>query len=350
MKKLLTHFVAQFPNHSKQLVALNYLLEGLLRKYFNRVNDAERICNILFNRGDILFNDHIAFRSIDIRSLLKIFLPYGYRAQMAGDGHLFNFKNKHLTALWLKHWHPAYPYIFLSECRFQEIPGADLILQPYFESFQDPIDEIDPLDSYGHLNYLHSSRWALPSLHDYQALSKKSEYLSWILYNQYYLNHFTLEIQRLKSFSFQQELLQNYKKNSPLKPIYCQQMKQFVSFLIRHQFRLNSNQNQDFHCSNDGLLLQCSTQSQTISAKFSDGYYDIPGSYVEFAYRGYKQDHWVGQIDQRNAFREGFETNNADKIFESTFIGKETYNKNAPSTSFLKETEQRIYDFLHEFN
>ena len=36
----------------------------------------------------------------------------------------------------------------------------------------------------------------------------------------------------------------------------------------------------------DKTLLQSSTKSKMIKANFDEGDFDIPGSYVEFAYRG----------------------------------------------------------------
>ena len=51
------------------------ILYGLLEQYFVRVPDAHKVFSLMKARGDWVKNDHIAFRSTDIRSLLKVFLP-----------------------------------------------------------------------------------------------------------------------------------------------------------------------------------------------------------------------------------------------------------------------------------
>jgi hypothetical protein len=52
--------------------------------------------------------------------------------------------------------------------------------------------------------------------------------------------------------------------------------------------------------------------------------HDIAGSYVEFAERKVLPEfsHLPEKERKREHLREGFEANNADKIFESTFISQ----------------------------
>ena len=37
----------------------------------------------------------------------------------------------------------------------------------------------------------------LPSITDYDALLNESEYASWVIYNRYYLNHYTISVHDL---------------------------------------------------------------------------------------------------------------------------------------------------------
>ena len=46
------------------------VLDGLLDRYINRVPDAQKVVDLMHDQGNKIVNDHIAFRSIDIRSIL----------------------------------------------------------------------------------------------------------------------------------------------------------------------------------------------------------------------------------------------------------------------------------------
>ena len=77
--------------------------------------------------------------------------------------------------------------------------------------------------------------------------------------------------------------------------------------------------------SKDKLLKQSSSVANQISARFSGGEKKvIAGSYVEFAERDvlpeFSQIH-KSKIKRKHR-REGFETGNADRIFESTFTSQ----------------------------
>jgi len=78
--------------------------------------------------------------------------------------------------------------------------------------------------------------------------------------------------------------------------------------------------------SGDGLLIQSSTVAEMVNAQFDDGNggivaHSISGSYVEFAERRVLPEFQSLPADQvaREHRRDGFETSNADKIFESTY-------------------------------
>ena len=60
-----------------------------------------------------------------------------------------------------------------------------------------------------------------------------------------------------------------------------------------------------------------------VEANFQEGVKKmIPGSYVEFCERKLLPEfkHLIGKQIQRKHRRDGFETGNADKIFESTYL------------------------------
>ena len=103
----------------------------------------------------------------------------------------FNFKAKKLTAVWLKHPNDAAPRVFVSQYRFDE--GSEQlkgIVFHYLKDWTNPIDTINLNSADDIITYLHTAQWDTPTYADYQTIQSESEYVSWVLYNKYYLNHF----------------------------------------------------------------------------------------------------------------------------------------------------------------
>ncbi|HVU57507.1 MAG TPA: DUF1338 domain-containing protein [Puia sp.] len=290
---------------------LEQVLEGLMRRYQERVPDVAAILQTMIGEGLIqspsdIENDHIAFRSLGvphlgIASLEKIFLHLGYTKR---DPYFFPAKK--LNAWWYAPPEPQLPRIFLSELRVQDLSeDAREIIRRYTGAItSDPVDALD-LDNAAVIDqFLHSSNWAVPSWEDYHALAAVSEYAAWAIYNRYYLNHFTISVQNL--------------------PEGYNTVADFNIFLEKHGFVLNDSGGK-IKKSPDGLLLQSSTVARLVEAEFAGGRkVSIPGSYVEFAERRVLPAfaHLPAAAIQREHRREGFEAGNADKIFESTFISQ----------------------------
>ena len=292
-------------------VILNDVLHGLMNRYKERVSDVAAIItamvdeNIISKASDIE-NDHIAFRTmgvphLGIQSLEKIFLHYGYTKM---DRYLF--PEKKLNAYWYAPPVPKYPRIFLSELQVRQLsPQAQQIIFSYTgEVTADPVDSLDLDDAKAVDHFLHSALWRIPLLADYQALAKESEYAAWVIYNRYYLNHFTISVHNLKA-GYNTVAL-------------------FNDFLQQKGFILNDAGGK-IKTSPDGALLQSSTIAPMVEAGFAHGEkQSIAGSYVEFAERRILPQYQqlaAGAIN-RSHRREGFEANNADKIFESTYASQ----------------------------
>lgn len=288
---------------------LNAVLAGLMRRYSERVSDVQNTINAMLDAGVIqspgeIENDHIAFRTMGVPNLglasfEKIFMHYGYEKRDP-----FNFVEKKLSAYWYSP--PAgenLPRIFASELRVSELSAnAQRIIHKYTDTVtSDPADALDVDDADAVDRFLHQPLWQTPTLTDYQALLTESEYAAWVIYNRYYLNHFTISVHNLK-------------------PGY-NTVAGFVAFLESRGFRLNSAGG-TVKISPDGGLRQASTVARMIDAKFAGGdIFRIAGSYVEFAERRVlpQFEHLPPDRITRQHRREGFETGNADKIFESTF-------------------------------
>jgi hypothetical protein len=95
----------------------------------------------------------------------------------------------------------------------------------------------------------------------------------------------------------------------------------FNDFLEKKGFILNDAGGK-IKISADGALLQSSTVARMVNAEFANNKkQSIAGSYVEFAERKIlpQYRHLSADAINRSHRREGFEANNADKIFESTY-------------------------------
>jgi hypothetical protein len=298
----------QFQIMKNKLKNIELILDGLMSRYKERVPNVNKITAAMVQEGIIadvsaIENDHIAFRTmgvpqLGIQSFEKIFVHYGYQKK-----DYFYFEGKKLNAYWYAPPVEHLPRIFVSELRVEDMPeNVQSIIKKYTNQVNtDPVDDLDLDDPQAVDAFLHTALWQTPSLADYLTLLKESEYASWVIYNRYYLNHYTISVHNLKN---------DYNT-----------VADFNAFLERNGIKLNDAGGK-IKISPDGGLLQSSTVAEMIEATFQEGEtYTISGSYVEFAERRILPvfAHLNADKITRQHRREGFETGNADKIFESTF-------------------------------
>ncbi len=299
----------------KEKKNIHLILESLFETYSNRVPDVKKITNalvknkIIRNQNDII-NDHVAFRTMGVKnlginSLEKIFLNHGY---VKRDN--YSFKLKKLNAYWYSHEEKNMPRIFISELKVDELSEeSKKIINKYTNQVtKDPVDELDLDNVKEIIGFLSKPLWSLPSLVDFNNLINESEYASWVIYNRYYLNHYTISVHELNT---------NYNT-----------LKKFNKFLDKLNIKLNDSGG-IIKKSKDGLLLQSSTIANKVEATFLNNETSlISGSYVEFAERKVFSEFKNIPLEdiQLKHRRDGFEASNADKIFESTFI-KQTERK-----------------------
>lgn len=293
-----------FDNQSPLDTFLNILFE----RYSQQVPAVKKITNALISNGviegqDEIINDHIAFRTLGvphlgITSFEKIFLHHGYQKR---DN--YYFEGKKLNAYWYAPPSPEYPRIFMSELMVEKLSDrAQALIKKYTRHIDaDPVDALD-LDNGAQIGeFFHQPLWQLPEKSDYQALLEESEYAAWVIYNRYYLNHYTISVHDLK-------------------PGY-RHLEDFNAFVESLGLKLNTEGGK-IKVSPDGLLRQSSTVAEMQEAVFANGEkMEIAGSYVEFSERlvlPQYTDLPAAEIRSEHR-REGFETGNADKIFESTY-------------------------------
>jgi hypothetical protein len=288
---------------------LDTFLNILFERYEAKVPAVKKITNALIGLGIVanqqeIVNDHIAFRTLGvphlgIASSEKIFLHYGYTKR-----DYYYFEGKKLNAYWYAPPAPEYPRIFISELRVADLSAqAQALIGKYTSTItEDPVDALDLDDGQAIGEFFHRALWELPEKADYVSLLDESEYAAWVIYNRYYLNHYTISVHDLK-------------------PGYST-LEDFNKFVEGLGLKLNSS-GAKIKVSPDGLLRQSSTLAEIQDAEFAGGEkMPIAGSYVEFSERLVLPEFKGIPPNEITAAhrREGFETDNADKIFESTYL------------------------------
>lgn len=290
---------------------MTQILDALFKVYEERVPDVRKITQAMIDKGMVsdqtaVVNDHIAFRTmgvshLGIASFEKIFLAHGYSRK-----DFYHFEAKKLDAYWYAPPSSDLPRVFISELKVELLSdSAQQTIKKYTDSvISDPVDALNLDDINQVTRFFQTPLWSLPTLLDYENLLKESEYAAWVIFNRYYLNHYTISVHDLPN---------DYNTLEP-----------FNSFLKSIGIQLNTAGG-EIKTSKDGLLRQTSSVANQVQAKFSGGETKkIAGSYVEFAERSALPEFSnleVGKLKRKHR-REGFETSNADKIFESTFTSQ----------------------------
>jgi len=243
--------------------------------------EVKQIHNAFLSEGEVVENDHIAFRTfyhphINIDVLARPFLLAGYEQK----GY-YVFEDKHLTAKHFEHplWREA-PRVFISQLMTDKFsPELQKIVN-------DSIQKI-PFDLLmGNELIFAGNVWGTPSYAKYQKLRSESEYAAWLYVYGFRANHFTVSINHLKTLDTIQKV---------------------NSFLIQKGFRLNESGGLVKGTPAE-LLEQSSTLAGILSMKFEEGVFEIPSCYYEFAKR---------YPDTDGKLYSGFIAKSADKIFES---------------------------------
>ena len=232
--------------------------------------------------GETVINDHIALRTfndprMNIDVLEKPFKDTGYV-----EIEKYTFKSKKLKA---RHYEVPNdnlaPKVFISE----------LILEDFSDEFQNIItSKINNVENsaYQDLELIFKGNvWGVPSYKEYNQLREESEYAAWLYVFGFRANHFTVSINNLKKLNTIEKVNSHLEDNG---------------------FLLNS-QGGKIKGSKSDLLQQSSTMAERIKIKFSEGTYEIPSCFYEFAIR---------YPNNSGKLFGGFLAKNADKIFEST--------------------------------
>ena len=262
---------------------LNTLFVKLWEQYASQIKAAKAIHQLFVDQGEVVVNDHVAFRTFDdtrvsVDVLAKPFIDLGYHE--AGD---YEFSVKKLFAKHYEHEDSRQPKVFISQLKTREF-------SPQLQGFVTELVDQIPTELLEHpAKLLLSGRlWARPQFSRYQKLLAESEYAAWMYVFGFCANHFTVNVNVLKGFD----------------SIFA-----VNKFLKANGYQLNSAGGEVKGTPQD-FLEQSSIMAEQLMVEFEDGPHQIPASYYEFAKR--YEDPATGKLYQ------GFVASSADKIFEST--------------------------------
>ena len=230
---------------------ITQILDALFKVYSERVPDVLKITKEMVSKGIVssqndIVNDHIAFRTmgvpnLGIGSFEKIFLAHGYIRR-----DFYHFKQKKIDAFWYESPSSELPRIFISELKVETFSKKiQKLIKSYTNSVTtDPIDDLDLEDPKQVINYLLNPLWKLPSINDYELLLEESEYAAWVIYNRYYLNHYTISVHNL--------------------PQPYNQLESFNSFLVDIGIKLNTSGGVIKTSADNGMCLNTSDMGDRV--------------------------------------------------------------------------------------
>lgn len=288
------------------------LFAMLWSDYCRRVPEAGRTEIALKARSERWIEDHVAFRTLpgtpcDAMVLSKVFESLGYQKM----DH-YRFHEKRLNAFWMSPpvkpnacaWEVP-PKVFISELDVSSFSEPERVqLQKAIETILPGVRPAPQLFQDSKEGFLKAAREALIfdpqktrlSFQVYNDIRAFSEYAAWTLIYGVCINHFTVSVHLMDGFKA---------------------LESFNTFLKNELgLVLNSTGGSEIKGSPDVDLEQSATLAAPMKVEFSDGVYQIPYAFVEFAHRFPVPRN----ADRRlwESYFQGFVEANADRIFSST--------------------------------
>lgn len=234
-------------------------------------------------RGEDVVNDHVAFRTFnrsrfDLKAFSALLAELGYE-----PFDRYHFAEKRLDALAFRAEDPKAPKVFVSELRREELsPAAQEIIEALLTE--------RPERECTRSSLLEDQAWSPPTEVNYLRLLEESEYAAWLSVMGLTVNHFTLSVNHLTGFKDVAEVNR---------------------FLSARGDKLN-RAGGEVKGGPSVYLEQSSTIADRKVLTFRCGATrEVPTCFYEFALRHPLPS---GELFQ------GFVTQNADRIFESTHL------------------------------
>ena len=260
--------------------------EHLWQDYVQMTPQANAIANALIDQGETVLNDHVAFRTFNIghlrlENLEPLILELGYTRFEP-----YHFSAKKLDAVGYLPPQDNLPRIFISELRVEELSTQSQTI------IHDLVDSVTKSDIQDASIFWRGLLWNMPSFEQYKVLAAESEYAAWLSVIGLRANHFTIDVNALKSFSDVSD----------------------INDFIEHLGFVINDSGGKVKGSPAVMLEQSSTMASTQTLTFANGdEHSVPTCYYEFAKR---------YQDKNGNIYQGFVAASADKIFESTNVTK----------------------------
>ena len=263
------------------------IFDKLWQVYTAQNPAVKKVYDLLSAEGETIINDHIAFRTFDhplisIDVLSRPFLENGYIHK--GD---YRFTEKKLFARHFEHREDERaPRVFISQLITSEFsPFLQNAVNEWISAIPSGKLASDELIRSGNIS-------GLPSFNVFLELRKESEYAAWLYVNGFCANHFTVSVNYLTKYDT---------------------VAKINAFLKQNGFMMN-DAGGEIQGTPGELLEQSSIKAGMVKTTFSEGTYEVPGCYYEFAKR---------YPDHDGRLYSGFIAKSADKIFQSTdYYGK----------------------------
>ncbi|MCX6282989.1 MAG: DUF1338 domain-containing protein [Bacteroidetes bacterium] len=260
----------------------NEIFDKLWAVYTSQNPATLKVYELLSAEGETIINDHVAFRTFDhpqvnIDVVSKEFIECGY--EYIGDYH---FTEKKLYAKHFEHKSDSLaPRVFISQLLTSQF-------SPFLRQTVNEWIKAIPADKLASPDLICSGNLSgMPSLEIYEKLRKESEYAAWLYVNGFCANHFTVSVNYLRKYD---------------------SLAKINAFLKENGFLMN-DAGGEIQGSPAELLEQSSIRAGMVAVKFTEGTFEVPACYYEFAKRYPCTD---GKLYS------GFIAKSADKIFQST--------------------------------
>ena len=258
------------------------IFDTLWNEYTERTPSAQKIKELFINKGNSIYNDHVALRTFDdprvnIDVMAAPFIAAGYVA--CGE---YTFEKKKLYAQHFEHaTDKSAPRVFISQL---ETAAFSAELQ---DAVKNMIDAIPAEDLASGELVFKGRLWEQPSFELYEKLQAETEYAAWLYVNGFCSNHFTVDVNKLDTFN---------------------SLEAVNEFLKEQGFKMNTSGG-EIKGTPAQFLEQSSVLADKIPVAFKEVTKEITSCYYEFAYR---------HAMENGALYSGFIAGSADKIFEST--------------------------------
>lgn len=245
------------PGETGMNEGIQSLLDRLWADYTALDPRAQRIHQLLTDRGERVVHDHVALRTLrhgklGIEPCARLFEQHGYRARAE-----YEFPQEKVHARHYESDEPGLPKILISE----------LELDSFSRGLRDIVNslmrQVDPDALPGDAFVLGGCLWH-PVLHDtWERLRAESTYAAWMAAFGFRAHHFTVLVNELDSFDSLAEL---------------------NAFLGQSGFPLD-DAGGEIRSSPETLLEQSATLPAPCEIEFADARMEVPGPQYEFIYR-----------------------------------------------------------------